>query len=100
MCGTLLISIHDFFDTLVICSYSWNEGETWLTYKFLNNTRMHVYGLLTEPGEQSAQFTIFGSYPGWHKWVVVQIDLKDVLGRLNTVIMMMMVISFIELKLH
>ena len=43
---------------------------------------MYVYGLLTEQGEKSAQFTIFGSYRGSHKWVVVQIDLKKVLGRL------------------
>ena len=43
---------------------------------------MYVYGLLTEQGEKSAEFTIFGSYPGLHKWVVVQIDLKKVLGRL------------------
>lgn len=60
--------------------YSWNEGETWSTYKFLNNSRMYVYGLLTEQGEKSAEFTIFGSYRGLHKWVVVQIDLKKVLG--------------------
>ena len=43
---------------------------------------MYVYGLLTEQGEKSAEFTIFGSYRGLHKWVVVQIDLKKVLGRL------------------
>lgn len=42
---------------------------------------MYVYGLLTEPGEQSAEFTIYGSYPGMHKWVVVQIDLKKALGK-------------------
>ncbi|XP_029186888.2 sortilin-related receptor-like [Acropora millepora] len=60
--------------------YSWNEGETWSTYKFLNNSRMYVYGLLTEQGEKSAEFTIFGSYRGSHKWVVVQIDLRKVLG--------------------
>ena len=64
-------------------SYSWNEGETWLTYRFLNNTRMYVYGLLNEYGEQTANFTIFGSYPGHHKWVVVQMDLKKVLGKLK-----------------
>ena len=62
-------------------SYSWNEGETWLTYKFLNASRMYVYGLLTEPGEQSAEFTIYGSYPGTHKWVVVQINLRKALGK-------------------
>lgn len=72
------------FGFVLVFSYSWNEGETWLTYQFLNNSRMHVYGLLTERGEKSAEFTIFGSYPGHHKWVIVQIDLKRVLGKLNT----------------
>ena len=42
---------------------------------------MYVYGLLTEPGEQSAEFTIYGSYPGMHKWVVVQINLRKALGK-------------------
>ena len=42
---------------------------------------MYVYGLLTEPGEQSAEFTIYGSYPGTHKWVVVQINLRKALGK-------------------
>ncbi|XP_078381129.1 uncharacterized protein LOC144663915 isoform X2 [Oculina patagonica] len=60
--------------------YSWNEGETWLTYRFLSNSRMYVYGLLTEPDEQSASFTIYGSHPGRHKWVVVQINLRKALG--------------------
>ena len=42
---------------------------------------MYVYGLLTEPGEQSAEFTIYGSYIGIHKWVVVQINLRKALGK-------------------
>ncbi|KAJ7384237.1 Sortilin- receptor [Desmophyllum pertusum] len=56
------------------------KARTWLTYKFLNNSRLYVYGLLTEPGEQSAEFTIYGSYSGTHKWVVVQINLRKALG--------------------
>ena len=40
-----------------------------------------MYGLLTEPGEQSAEFTIYGSYRGMHKWVVVQINLRKALGK-------------------
>ena len=42
---------------------------------------MYVYGLLTEPQEQSAEFTIYGSFVGRHKWVVVQINLRKVLGK-------------------
>ncbi|EDO45218.1 predicted protein [Nematostella vectensis] len=69
--------------TVFLCagySYSWNDGETWLTYEFLQDDRMVVYGLLTEPGEQSASFTIFGSHSGHHRWTIVQINLRRVLG--------------------
>ena len=72
------------FGSLWIFSYSWNEGETWLTYKFLNDTRMYVYGLLTEPSERSAEFTIYGSFRGQHKWVVVQINLRKALGKIHS----------------
>jgi hypothetical protein len=61
-------------------SYSWNEGETWFTKKFLDNERMNVYGLLTEPGEQNTKFTIFGSHIQKHEWTIVHIDLRKVLG--------------------
>ncbi|EDO26949.1 predicted protein, partial [Nematostella vectensis] len=70
--------------TVFLCagySYSWNDGETWLTYEFLQDDRMVVYGLLTEPGEQSASFTIFGSHSGHHRWTIVQINLRRVLGK-------------------
>ena len=61
-------------------SYSWDEGEQWHSYQFLNDDRIFVYGLLTEPDERSAEFTIFGSHSGKHEWVVVQVNLKNVLG--------------------
>lgn len=69
------------FGSLSTFSYSWNEGETWQTYKFLNNSKLYVYGLLTEPGEKSTEFTIYGSFPRMRKWVVVQINLRKVLGK-------------------
>lgn len=42
---------------------------------------MYVYGFLIEFGEQSVEFIIYGFYFGMYKWVVVQIDLKKVLGK-------------------
>ncbi|KAH0623299.1 hypothetical protein JD844_031470 [Phrynosoma platyrhinos] len=39
--------------------YSTNEGETWKTFTF-SEKPVFVYGLLTEPGEKSTIFTIFG----------------------------------------
>merc|ERR1719450_274916 len=41
---------------------------------------MRVYGLKTEPGEKTTIFTIFGSYAGLHAWVVIQVDVRHVLG--------------------
>lgn len=41
-----------------------------------------VYGLLTEPGEKSTIFTIFGSYKeNGHSWLILQINTTDVLGK-------------------
>ena len=65
----------------IVISYSTDEGLTWKTYQF-TNTSVHVYGVLTEPGEMTTIFTIFGSYPGAHSWLVVQVDTKNVLGKL------------------
>ena len=59
--------------------YSWDEGLTWSYHQF-NNRRMRIYGLLTEPGEKTTVFTLFGSYSGAHSWVLMQIDMKNVLG--------------------
>ena len=71
-----------YFETILSNSYSWDEGEQWSSHQFLSDDRIYVYGLLTEPGEQSAQFTIFGSHSGRHEWIVVQADLRKVLGKI------------------
>lgn len=40
-----------------------------------------MYGLLTEPGEKSTIFTIFGSYKeNGHSWLILQVNTSDVLG--------------------
>ncbi|KAJ7304988.1 hypothetical protein JRQ81_010728 [Phrynocephalus forsythii] len=60
--------------------YSTNEGETWKTFTF-SEKPVFVYGLLTEPGEKSTIFTIFGSYKeNRHSWLILQINTTDVLG--------------------
>jgi len=59
--------------------YSCDEGETWDIYVF-SQDRMIVYGLLTEPGEKTTIFSIFGSKAASHSWVVIQVDLRSVLG--------------------
>ena len=59
--------------------YSTNEGLTWSRYNFTKNP-IRVYGLLTEPGEKTTIFTIFGSFRGFHRWVVFQVNMSNVLG--------------------
>lgn len=55
--------------------YSTDEGETWNTHQFIDEP-MRVYGLITEPGENTTIFTMFGSKSGSHQWIIVTVDLK------------------------
>ncbi|XP_023207184.1 sortilin-related receptor isoform X2 [Xiphophorus maculatus] len=60
--------------------FSTNEGETWIEFKF-SDKEVYVYQLLTEPGEKSTIFTIFGSYAEQrHSWLILQVNTSDVLG--------------------
>jgi len=63
--------------------YSYDEGETWNSYTFIDNPKIRVYGLLTEPEETTTVFSIFGSLANTtsHSWVVIQVDLRSVLGK-------------------
>ncbi|KAL0117855.1 hypothetical protein PUN28_008920 [Cardiocondyla obscurior] len=58
-------------------SYSTDEGETWKTYEF-NEKMLRVYGLMTEPGENTTVFTMFGSDSGQHQWLIIKVDLRNV----------------------
>ncbi|KAL6422754.1 hypothetical protein ACFW04_010753 [Cataglyphis niger] len=61
-------------------SYSVDEGETWQTYEF-NEKMLRVYGLMTEPGENTTVFTMFGSDSGQHQWLIIKVDLRNVFER-------------------
>lgn len=66
---------------LVLGRYSTNEGETWKTFVF-SEKPVFVYGLLTEPGEKSTVFTIFGSNKeSVHSWLILQVNATDALGK-------------------
>lgn len=65
---------------LVVYRYSWDEGETWNSYTFHNET-IRVYGVLTEPGEATAIFSIFGSHLGYHKWLIIQVNMDKVFSK-------------------
>ncbi|KAM8927924.1 sortilin-related receptor [Pelodytes ibericus] len=77
--GGILVAIAQGVETNQL-KYSTNEGETWKIFNFSSNPLV-VYGLLTEPGEKSTIFTIFGSYMGKvHGWVILQVNTSSVLG--------------------
>ncbi|NWH80072.1 SORL protein, partial [Piaya cayana] len=77
--GGILVAIAQGTETDQL-KYSTNEGETWKTFTF-SEKPVFVYGLLTEPGEKSTIFTIFGSYKeNGHSWLILQINTTDVLG--------------------
>nr|XP_061781469.1 sortilin-related receptor-like isoform X2 [Nerophis lumbriciformis] len=60
--------------------FSTNEGETWTDFQF-SDKEVYIYQLLTEPGEKSTIFTIFGSYAHQkHSWLILQVNTSDVLG--------------------
>lgn len=66
---------------LIVLRYSTNEGEIWTDFQF-SKREVYVYQLLTEPGEKSTIFTIFGSYADQrHSWLILQVNTSDVLGK-------------------
>ncbi|XP_023246072.1 sortilin-related receptor isoform X2 [Copidosoma floridanum] len=60
--------------------YSTDEGETWPSLEF-NEKMLKVYGLMTEPGENTTVFTMFGSGSGQHQWLIIKVDLRKVFER-------------------
>ena len=52
--------------------YSTDEGETWHSHQFYNKS-VRIYGLKTEPGENSTVVLLFGSSKVEHEWVVFKV---------------------------
>ncbi|XP_066518769.1 sortilin-related receptor isoform X1 [Hoplias malabaricus] len=77
--GGILMAIAQGGSTRTL-KFSTNEGETWTEFQF-SEQEVYVYQLLTEPGEKSTIFTIFGSYADQkHSWLILQVNASDVLG--------------------
>ncbi|RUS78213.1 hypothetical protein EGW08_014027, partial [Elysia chlorotica] len=74
--GGIIAAIHlqRITDELI---YSIDDGDTWESFTF-SSAPMRVYGLLTEPGENTTIFTVFGSPATHHSWTIIQVDMKDV----------------------
>ncbi|XP_013139832.1 PREDICTED: sortilin-related receptor-like [Papilio polytes] len=60
--------------------YSTNEGIEWNSYQF-NANDLRIYGLMTEPGENTTVFTMFGSANEQHQWIIITIDLQKAFPR-------------------
>uniref|UniRef100_A0A6P7GQQ3 Sortilin-related receptor-like isoform X2 n=1 Tax=Diabrotica virgifera virgifera TaxID=50390 RepID=A0A6P7GQQ3_DIAVI len=60
--------------------YSTDEGRSWYQTEF-NNEKLRLYGLMTEPGKNTTLFTIFGSLPEHHQWIIVKVDFTKVFER-------------------
>ncbi|XP_049874971.1 sortilin-related receptor isoform X1 [Pectinophora gossypiella] len=60
--------------------YSTNEGIEWNSYQF-NADDLRIYGLMTEPGENTTTFTMFGSANEQHQWIIITIDLLNTFAR-------------------
>ncbi|ESN90112.1 hypothetical protein HELRODRAFT_194679 [Helobdella robusta] len=60
--------------------YSLNEGASWSFFEF-SSTRINVYALTTEPGEETGVFTIFGSNSQHLSWVIIQVNLSSAFNR-------------------
>ncbi|XP_055516540.1 sortilin-related receptor isoform X2 [Leucoraja erinacea] len=77
--GGILLAVPWFSPTNQV-KYSTNEGETWKVITFAQEN-ITIYGLITEPGEKSTIFTLFGSFAmKSHSWLIIQIDTKSALG--------------------
>lgn len=57
--------------------YSTDEGESWSQAPFYKE-EIRLYGLMTEPGENTTVFTMFGSAPAIHQWIIIKVDLRGV----------------------
>ncbi|RWS29050.1 sortilin-related receptor-like protein [Leptotrombidium deliense] len=67
-----------------ILEYSFDTGNTWKQLKFLkNDEKIKVYGLMTEPGETTGTFTLFGSTANSlrHEWILVKINFTSIFER-------------------
>ncbi|CAL8091762.1 unnamed protein product [Orchesella dallaii] len=62
--------------------YSVDEGDTWESYQFYEE-KVRIMGLMTEPGENTTVFFIFGSVANTtrHTWILIKVDFRDIFDR-------------------
>lgn len=64
--------------------YSTDEGENWYSHQF-SFEDLRIYGLMTEPGENTTIFTMFGSGRTHHKWMIIKVNLRSAFGKIFAV---------------
>lgn len=64
--------------------YSTDAGENWTKATF-HSDYIKLYGLMTEPGENTTIFTMFGSAIKHHQWLIIKVDLRNVFNYTCTV---------------
>ena len=78
--GGILVACNDLSSGPTnIIYYSTDEGETWNHHQF-NKEKVNIYALITEPGENTTVFTMFGSNPIKHEWVLFKVNFTDAFG--------------------
>lgn len=84
--GGLLVAARDYHqDPSNIVMYSCNEGGSWSSYQFFNQT-LTVYGVITEPGETTTVVNLFGVQPpGINGWEVVLLNFSMIFDRVCSV---------------
>ncbi|XP_076438284.1 sortilin-related receptor-like [Babylonia areolata] len=76
--GGVILAAQQFQPTDTVY-YSTDEGETWHSYQF-HTEAVRIYGILTEPGEKTTVFSVFGSKPDHHSWILFQMNVSTLLG--------------------
>ncbi|XP_053408510.1 sortilin-related receptor-like isoform X2 [Mercenaria mercenaria] len=78
--GGIILAVKQYEPTNQIV-YSTDEGETWHVYNFTRNA-IRIHGVLTEPGEKTTVFFLFGSNLDHHSWIVISLNLSTVFSKL------------------
>ncbi|KJE98332.1 hypothetical protein CAOG_010209 [Capsaspora owczarzaki ATCC 30864] len=76
--GGLIVAIERDINTNIL-SFSYNEGRTWQQFQFFED-KIRIAGLLTEPGETSVVFSVYGYDEYVYEWIAIQVDFSTVLG--------------------
>ena len=80
--GGFMLAAHKYYHGHInFIYYSLDEGVNWQKYNFSEQSLL-IWGISTEPGEYTTVVSIYGSesYSRPIEWVIVKLDLKDILG--------------------